>query len=124
MVLGAYGMHVLVCVCVSVAANKTHLSFLSASCGVEGLTRALQTPMMDKRFSTTLQRSGCYCVHVYSETENHRIPRTPHALFMCYEKHDSKEIGKQPCSTFTVSYHMKCEEEDESETETGKRRAE
>lgn len=111
-----------VCVCVGVAANKTHLLFLSAPCGVEGLTRALQTAMMDKMFSTTLQRSGCYCVRLYTETQNHRIPRTPHALFMCYEKHDSKESGKQPCSTFTVSYHVKCEEEeaDESEIETGK----
>ncbi len=118
----------MVCAClaarvfVRVAANKTHLLFLSAPCGVEGLTRALQTAMMDKMFSTTLEKSGCYCVRLYTETQNHRIPRMPHALFMCYEKHDSKENGKQLCSTFTVSYHVKCEEEeeDESEIQTGR----
>lgn len=53
-------------------------------------------------------------------TENRRIPRTRHALFMCYEKHDSKGSRKQLCSTFTVSHHAKCEE-DESETQTGRR---
>lgn len=106
-----------------VAPNKTHLLFCSAPCGVEGLTRALQTAMMDKMFLTTLERSGCNCVRLYTETENHRIPRTPHALFMCYEKHDSKEKKKtQPCSTFTVSYRVKCEEEEEdkSEMQTGR----
>lgn len=53
-------------------------------------------------------------------TENRRIPRTRRALFMCYEKHDSKGSRKQLCSTFTVSHHAKCEE-DESETQTGRR---
>lgn len=71
--------------------------------------------MMDKMFSTTLEKSGCYCVRLCTETQNHRIPRTPHALFMCYEKtwlkrKKEKKNGKQPCSTFTVSYHVKCEE--------------
>lgn len=94
--LGAHGMcvSVYVCVCVGVAGNKTHLLFLSAPWGLEGLARALQTAMMDKMFSTTLEKSGCYCVRLYTETQNHRIPRTPHALFMCYEKHDSKEKRK------------------------------
>ncbi len=93
MVSGSVSVCVCVCacVCVHVAVNETHLLFLSAPCGVEGLTRALQTAMMDKMFSTTLERSGCYCVRLYTETQNHRIPRTLHALFMCYEKHDSKE---------------------------------
>lgn len=80
--------------------------------------------MMDKMFSTTLEKSGCYCVCLYTETQNHRIPRTPHALFMCYEKHDSKENGKQLCSTFTVSYHVKCEEEGEDESEIQTERGE
>lgn len=53
-------------------------------------------------------------------TEHRRIPRTRRALFMCYEKHDSKGSRKQLCSTFIVSHHAKCEE-DESETETGGR---
>lgn len=102
------------------AASETQLFFLHAPYGVEGLTRALQKTMMDKMFSTTLQKSGCYCVRLYTETQHHSIPRSPRALFMCYEKHDSnKNREKQPCSTFTVSYHVKCEEEDEDESETG-----
>lgn len=74
-------------------------------------------------FSTTLEKRGCYCVRVSAQTQNHRIPRMPHALFMCYEKHDWKEGEKQLCSTFTVSHHVKCEEEeeeDESQTQGGR----
>lgn len=74
-------------------------------------------------FSTTLEKGGCYCVRVSAQTQNHRIPRMPHALFMCYEKHDWKEGEKQLCSTFTVSHHVKCEEEeeeDESQTQGGR----
>ena len=44
-------------------------------------------------------------------------------LYLCVmKKHDSKENGKQLCSTFTVSYHVKCEEEeeDESNLQTGR----
>lgn len=50
-------------------------------------------------------------------------------LYLCVmKKHDSKEKKKKkkrknsPCSTFTVSYHVKCEEEeeDESEMQTGR----
>lgn len=118
-------MCVRVCVCARVFVRllTKHISNSApVPCGVEGLTRALQTATMDKMFSTTLERSGCNCVRPNTGTENHRIPRTPRALFMCYEKHDSKENGKQPCSTFTVSHHVKCEEEeeDESEIQTGR----
>lgn len=52
-------------------------------------------------------------------TEDRRIPRMQTALFMCYEKHDSKGKRKQLCSTFTVSRHVKCEG-DESEAQTGR----
>lgn len=43
-------------------------------------------------------------------------------LYLCVMKNmTQKKNGKQPCSTFTVSYHVKCEEEeeDESEMQTG-----
>lgn len=76
--------------------------------------RASLAAVMDKMFSATLQRSGCYCV-CRKKTQNQRIPRTQQALFMCYERHDSKEIRKQPCSTFTGSYHVMCEGEEASD---------
>lgn len=39
-------------------------------------------------------------------------------LYLCVMKNmTQKKIGKQPCSTFTVSYHVKCEEEEEDESE-------
>lgn len=45
-------------------------------------------------------------------------------LYLCVMKNmTQKKIGKQPCSTFTVSYHVKCEEEEEDESEKqGERR--
>lgn len=44
-------------------------------------------------------------------------------LYLCVMKNmTQKKIRKQPCSTFTVSYHVKCveEEADESAMQTGK----
>lgn len=39
-------------------------------------------------------------------------------LYLCVMKNmTQKKIGKQSCSTFTVSYHVKCEEEEEDESE-------
>lgn len=43
-------------------------------------------------------------------------------LYLCVMKNmTQKKNGKQLCSTFTVSYHVKCEgeEDDESEMQTG-----
>lgn len=58
------------------------------------------------------------CPPAYGTQRIAEFPGCGGALFMCYEKHDSKGNRKQLCSTFTVSHHVKCEE-DESETQTG-----
>ena len=115
---------------VCVAANKTHLLFLSAPCGVEGASpEPYKRLWWIKCFQQHLRGVDAIVSACTPKTQHHRIPRTPHALFMCYEKtwlkrkkNKKKKRKNSPCSTFTVSYHVKCEEEeeDESEMQTGR----
>ena len=85
--------------------------------------------MMDKMFSTTLERSGCLCHRLNAKKTEKKNARE--AAFFIFEKKKKmtkkkkkkkKKWKNSPCSTFTVSYHVKCEEEeeDESEMQTGR----
>lgn len=98
----------------------TCLSSRRAPSRAEGHSRALQTlPRWGKRSQQHLRGVDAIVSARMQNTENREIPRTRHALFMRYEKHDSKGRRKQLCSTFTVSHRAKCEE-DGSETQTGR----
>lgn len=72
---------------VCVAAYKTHLLFLSAPCGVEGASpEPYKRLWWIKCFQQHLRGVDAIVSACTPKTQHHRIPRTPHALFMCYEK--------------------------------------